>query len=231
MNPYLIDDAADLLLDCGVKLSETREGKAVLEMAREYAKLQEARIRGPKMPVGEFVARKEDMSQEGRLRLFKEQDGDICVSVIEDDGNMAGIQFCTVGMGEASPARRWRPSTPWPWPCKKTTRSSPVGPPSDKWGRNAPWMIKPKFNVQCLLAGKSSPTAPRGVGAFPGEVSRLRYHRHEAPPVRLGHGPAPGQSRSRLCWPELEGGPSQCGGRRSPGRHGLTNKKVSVSWD
>ncbi len=99
MNPYLIDDAADLLLDCGVKLSETREGKAVLEMAREYAKLQEARIRGPKMPVGEFVARKEDMSQEGRLRLFKEQDGDICVSVIEDDGNMAGIQFCTVGMG------------------------------------------------------------------------------------------------------------------------------------
>lgn len=99
MNPYLIEDAADLVLECGVKLSETREGKAVLDMAREYAKLQEARIHALKMPVGQFVARKEDMSTNGRLRLFKETDGDICVAVIDNDGNMADVQFCTVGMG------------------------------------------------------------------------------------------------------------------------------------
>lgn len=99
MNPYLIDDAAELVLDCGVKLSETREGKAVLEMAREYAKLQEARIHAAKMPVEQFVTRKEDMSPNGRLRLFKEQDGDICVAVIDDAGNMADVQFCTVGVG------------------------------------------------------------------------------------------------------------------------------------
>lgn len=99
MNPYLIDDAAELVLDCGAKLSETREGKAVLEMAREYAKLQEAKIHAPKMPMGQFVARKEDMSPNGRMRLFKEQDGDICVAVIDNDGNMADVQFCTVGMG------------------------------------------------------------------------------------------------------------------------------------
>lgn len=99
MNPYLIDDAAELALDCGVKLSETREGKAVLDMAREWAKLQEARIHAPRMPVGQFVARKEDMSPNGRLRLFKEQDGDICVAVIDNEGNMTDVQFCTVGMG------------------------------------------------------------------------------------------------------------------------------------
>ncbi len=99
MNPYLIEDAADLVLECGAKLSETREGKAVLEMAREYAKLLDASIHAPKMPYGVFVARKEDMSPSGRLRLFKETDGDICVAVIDNEGNMADIQFCTVGMG------------------------------------------------------------------------------------------------------------------------------------
>lgn len=99
MNPYLIDDAAELVLECGAKFSETREGKAVLEMAREYAKLQEARIHAPRMPVSQFVARKEDMSPNGRLRLFKEDDGDICVAVIDNDGVMADVQFCTVGIG------------------------------------------------------------------------------------------------------------------------------------
>ena len=44
----------------------------------------------------------EDMSQRGRLRVLKQEDGDMCVTVIEDPrstmgGAMAGVEFCTSG--------------------------------------------------------------------------------------------------------------------------------------
>lgn len=104
-NPYKIDEAAEFILDFGVKFSETGAGAEVLRMAREYAKLQEARIDAPRMPVNETVGRKEDMSVNGRLCLFKQDDGDICVSVIEDSGESAGIEFCTVGMGGGKSGR------------------------------------------------------------------------------------------------------------------------------
>jgi len=42
-----------------------------------------------------MVARKEDMSQNGRIRLLRQDDGDICVSIIDNDGNMASVEFCT----------------------------------------------------------------------------------------------------------------------------------------
>ena len=105
MNPYLIDDAAELELACGAKLSDTREGQAVLAMAREYAKLMEAQVTAPRMPVGQFIARKEDMSPNGRLRLFKEEDGDICVAVIDTEGNMTDVQFCVPGLGGGKSGR------------------------------------------------------------------------------------------------------------------------------
>lgn len=98
-DPYKIDDAAEFILDNGMKFSETSAGKEVLRMAREFAKLQEARITAPRMPVNEFVVRKEDMSVNGRLRLIKQTDGDICVTVITDEGESAWIEFCTVAMG------------------------------------------------------------------------------------------------------------------------------------
>lgn len=51
------------------------------------------------MPIGVFIGRKEDMSPRGRLRLLKEEDGDICVTVIDKLGNVADVQFCMPGMG------------------------------------------------------------------------------------------------------------------------------------
>lgn len=105
MQTYLIDEAADLLLDSGAKFSDTREGAAVLEMARAYAKQQETRLTAPRMPVNKFVARKEDMSPNGRLRLLKQDDGDVCVAVIEDNGTMASVEFCTPGMGGGKSSR------------------------------------------------------------------------------------------------------------------------------
>lgn len=104
-DPYKIDEAEEFILDNGMRLSETGAGKEVLRMAREFAKLQEARITAPRMPVGEFVVRKEDMSVNGRLRLIKQTDGDICVTVITDEGESAGIEFCTVGMGGGKSGR------------------------------------------------------------------------------------------------------------------------------
>jgi hypothetical protein len=51
-----------------------------------------------------MVARKEDMSQNGHIRLLRQEDGDICVSIIDNDGNMASVEFCTpMRGGGASP--------------------------------------------------------------------------------------------------------------------------------
>lgn len=52
----------------------------------------------------EPVSRKEDMSPRGQLRISTDDDGDIYVSVFEDDGDglieiMASVEFCTCGTG------------------------------------------------------------------------------------------------------------------------------------
>jgi len=51
-----------------------------------------------------FQARLEDMSQRGRLRLFREDDGDIIVSIVPEDDNgrlerSVSVQFCVPGVG------------------------------------------------------------------------------------------------------------------------------------
>ena len=47
--------------------------------------------------MADMVQRREDMSPNGRLGLFREDDGDILVFVIDDEGVMATVQFCTSG--------------------------------------------------------------------------------------------------------------------------------------
>ncbi len=47
----------------------------------------------------EDVTRLEDMSVRGRLTLSWQDDGDICITVIEDSGRSAGIEFCNTGGG------------------------------------------------------------------------------------------------------------------------------------
>jgi hypothetical protein len=46
-----------------------------------------------------IVERLEDMSPTGRLQLIQQDDGDVCIQVIEDDGNgeiesIACVEFC-----------------------------------------------------------------------------------------------------------------------------------------
>lgn len=95
MNPYLIDEVAEWRLEDGTRLADTLVGCAVLDAARAHV----AADQGPLAPMNQFIARKEDMSPNGRLRLFRQDDGDMCVAVIEDDGTMAAIEFCVPGSG------------------------------------------------------------------------------------------------------------------------------------
>ncbi len=67
-------------------------------MSSDYSSLQASRVPDAIMPVNEFVVRKGDMGPNGRLRLIKQPDGDICVAVIPDEGEI-GIEFCTIGTG------------------------------------------------------------------------------------------------------------------------------------
>jgi hypothetical protein len=46
---------------------------------------------------GVDAQRVEDMSSRGRLRLTAQEDGDMCILVIEDDGTSAGVEFCASG--------------------------------------------------------------------------------------------------------------------------------------
>lgn len=105
IDPFLIDEAAEYVLDGGVKLSETPAGRMLLRVAREAAAKQEDNIlNGPRVPFNTFIARKEDMSQNGRIRLFKQDDGDMCLAVIDEHGQSAGVEFCTgFGGGGKSP--------------------------------------------------------------------------------------------------------------------------------
>lgn len=46
---------------------------------------------------GVTTERLEDMSVRGRLKLYAEEDGDMCLMVVENDGTSAGIEFCASG--------------------------------------------------------------------------------------------------------------------------------------
>jgi hypothetical protein len=45
------------------------------------------------------VERHEDMSPTGRLRLHAQDDGDICIQIVDERGRCAGVEFCSVGSG------------------------------------------------------------------------------------------------------------------------------------
>ena len=57
------------------------------------------------VPPNQYVARHEDMSTRGRLRLIRQEDGDICVAVIGEEGQIAGVEFCIPGTGAGGSPR------------------------------------------------------------------------------------------------------------------------------
>ncbi len=94
-----LDEAASLVLEEGITFGETSIGQALIQLGKEAMEHDAKRHEGISS-IGEgFIARKEDMSAGGRLRLFKQPDGDICITVIDGAGNQSGIEFCTIGAG------------------------------------------------------------------------------------------------------------------------------------
>ena len=99
MLDIFIRDAEELVLETGIKFGETREGKEVLEMARLHLKHIEDKCNQKHLSIHEYAVRKEDMSRDGRLRICKDDDSDILITVIENDGTMACVEFCRPGLG------------------------------------------------------------------------------------------------------------------------------------
>jgi hypothetical protein len=98
------------VLEGGVRFSDTPEGHSVLEIARAFAQLEEAKLNEPRMPVGTFIAHKEDMSPQGRLRRLKEEDdGDICVAVLEAKETWRMFSSTPRALAEVSRLKRWQP--------------------------------------------------------------------------------------------------------------------------
>lgn len=57
--------------------------------------------------MSKIVERLEDMSPKGRLRVCVQGDGDVIICLIQDDGRMADVEFCTPGAGGGGSRRTW----------------------------------------------------------------------------------------------------------------------------
>ncbi|MFL9611054.1 hypothetical protein ACKF11_13285 [Methylobacillus sp. Pita2] len=100
-NSFEIDEAARFEFSCGTKFEDTREGAKIIAFLRQLANDEN---RAPIMPMNVSIGRKEDMSANGRIQLFRQDDGDVCIEIIDEEGTRAGIEFCTsFGGGGRSP--------------------------------------------------------------------------------------------------------------------------------
>lgn len=97
MLDFHLSMAEDIVLDNGVLLINDFHGRKIMEAARAYLELTENPGAKP-VPCDVIFARREDMGQ-GRIQLIREEDGDMCLSVISNDGDFAGVQFCTSVVG------------------------------------------------------------------------------------------------------------------------------------
>jgi hypothetical protein len=54
-----------------------------------------------------LVERLEDMSASGRLRLLQQGDGDVIISIQQEDGQSADVEFCSPGSGGGGSPKTW----------------------------------------------------------------------------------------------------------------------------
>ena len=88
---FAIDKVAEMELTDGGLFGDCLFGRQVIEAARELLDQSEQQAADP-LPLNEFYERQEDMGQ-GRLRLILDGDSDVCVAIISDEGEMAGVEF------------------------------------------------------------------------------------------------------------------------------------------
>lgn len=96
MEDNIIKEFGTRKLSNGLTIAESTIGSEVLKMASEYVQLMKLQT---ELPYNTFICRSEDMSTIGRLRILLEDDGDVCVAIIDRHGEMADVQYCTIGSG------------------------------------------------------------------------------------------------------------------------------------
>ncbi|AOV18821.1 hypothetical protein BJI67_16410 (plasmid) [Acidihalobacter aeolianus] len=62
----------------------------------------------PQVPAERMIVRKGDMSPNTLLRLIRQDDGDMCVAIIDDEGNQTDVEFCVPGAGGGKSPNTWR---------------------------------------------------------------------------------------------------------------------------
>jgi hypothetical protein len=103
MLSFHISEVEAMLTEHGGTFGEDFSGAKVIEAARAHALHLAGGEKPTQVPINTHIERIEDMGP-GRLRLFREEDGDMCLTVIDKDGVPATIQFCTYfGGGGQSP--------------------------------------------------------------------------------------------------------------------------------
>lgn len=93
--------------DCYIKDSLTQYKHQFCDLRELQDVLRGVAQKNPEkkwMPVNQFIVRKEDMSRHGRIRLIKQDDGDICVGIITERGEDremvdADVEFCSCSSG------------------------------------------------------------------------------------------------------------------------------------
>lgn len=98
MLDFHIRQVEELLTEHGTTVDEDFSGHEVLEAARKYAASLNGDQKPVAVPINEHLRRWEDMGH-GRLELFREEDGDMIVTVIDPEGHSSTVQFCTYGSG------------------------------------------------------------------------------------------------------------------------------------
>lgn len=98
---FELNEAAEFDMVGDIKFKDTFIGARIIDHLKYLNQLESRRF---VMPMGKAIGRKEDMSKNGRLEVFRQDDGDICIAIIDENGNRAGVEFCTrFGGGGKSP--------------------------------------------------------------------------------------------------------------------------------
>lgn len=95
MNLLLLD-LEELKLDDGLLFKDSSIGEQTIKELKRLQALEENKIL---MPYNELISRRDDMSSSGKLTLFRQADGDICVTVTDKFGQYSSIEFCVPGSG------------------------------------------------------------------------------------------------------------------------------------
>jgi hypothetical protein len=88
-----IDEASEQEMVNGGLFRDSHVGRLVIEAAREHLQ-QSSLLASDPVEQNVFFERQEDMGG-GRLRLILDGDSDVSIAVISEEGEMAGVEFCT----------------------------------------------------------------------------------------------------------------------------------------